>query len=118
MTSIRKYSGIRQVAPPCLANARPTAAAARSPNWIPLGSGAIESSIRRVINLRLKGNGIFWRAPQAEAMLQVRAQVISNRWDQRLSAVRALNLHDGQPDWMWEPRSMSIKLEPTDAAPA
>ncbi len=27
---------------------------------LPLGSGAIESSIRRVINLRLKSNGMFW----------------------------------------------------------
>jgi hypothetical protein len=34
-----------------------------------LGSGAIESSIRRVINLRLKGNGIFWLEENAEAIL-------------------------------------------------
>ena len=27
---------------------------------VPLGSGAIESTIRRVVNLRLKGNGIYW----------------------------------------------------------
>ena len=26
---------------------------------VPMGSGVIESTIRRVINLRLKGNGIF-----------------------------------------------------------
>ena len=33
---------------------------------LPLGSGAIESSIRRVINLRLKNNGMFWlcRSPE------------------------------------------------------
>jgi hypothetical protein len=36
---------------------------------LPLGSGAIESSIRRVINLRLKGNGIFWCEEHAEEML-------------------------------------------------
>ena len=34
------------------------------------GSGAIESCIRRVINLRLKGNGIFWKEENAEAMMQ------------------------------------------------
>jgi len=51
---------------------------------LPIGSGAMASSIRRVINLRLKGNGIFWREENAEAMLQVRAQVITNRWDERL----------------------------------
>lgn len=55
---------------------------------IPLGSGSIESNIRRVINLRLKGSGIFWTPANAEAMLQLRAQVISNRWDERMIAMR------------------------------
>ena len=27
---------------------------------VPMGSGAIESTIRRVINLRLKGNSMYW----------------------------------------------------------
>ena len=31
---------------------------------VPLGSGAIESTIRRVINLRLKGNSIYWTEEQ------------------------------------------------------
>jgi hypothetical protein len=80
---------------------------------IPLGSGAIESSIRRVINLRLKSNGMFWGEPQAETMLQVRAQVISNRWDQRLNEMRELTRRDGRHDWTWEPQPMSCKSEPT-----
>ena len=40
---------------------------------IPLGSGAIESSIRRVINTRLKNNGTFWLEVNAEILLQLRA---------------------------------------------
>ena len=32
--------------------------------------GAIESTIRRVINLRLKGNGIYWTEDNAEAIFQ------------------------------------------------
>ena len=44
---------------------------------IPIGSGAIESSIRRVINMRLKGCGTFGREENAESMLQLRALVIS-----------------------------------------
>jgi hypothetical protein len=39
----------------------------------PIGSGAIESAIRRVINLRLKGAGIFWHRKSAEAVLLLRA---------------------------------------------
>jgi hypothetical protein len=83
---------------------------------LPLGSGAIESSIRRVINLRLKSNGMFWGEPPAETMLQVRAQIISGRWDERLRAVRALNRRDGRPDWTWQPQPMSIKSESADTA--
>lgn len=42
---------------------------------IPLGSGAVESGARRIVNLRLKGNGIFWTARNAEGILRLRAQV-------------------------------------------
>lgn len=76
---------------------------------VPIGSGAVESSIRRVINLRLKGNGIFWREEHAEEMLQVRAQVITNRWDERVNGMRKHLSQDGRLDWRWEPQSMSCK---------
>jgi hypothetical protein len=76
---------------------------------LPLGSGAIESSIRRVINLRLKGNGIFWYEGNAEEMLQVRAQVVTNRWDERMARKRQHLRYDGWSDWQWEPLPMSCK---------
>lgn len=76
---------------------------------LPLGSGAIESSIRRVINLRLKNNGIFWRQEHAEEMLQVRAQVISKRWDERVTAMRRHLSQDGRRGWQWKPQVMSSK---------
>lgn len=88
---------------------------------LPLGSGAIESSIRRVINLRLKGNAIFWYEENAEAMLHVRAQVITNRWDERLKAMRRHLMHDGRLHRKWEPRPMSPKTEgntKTEGAPS
>jgi hypothetical protein len=78
---------------------------------LPLGSGAIESSIRRVINLRLKGNGIFWLEENAEAMLQVRSQVISGRWDNRIKQMRKHLTYDGRTEWSFEPRPMSSKVE-------
>jgi hypothetical protein len=76
---------------------------------LPLGSGAIESGIRRVINLRLKNNGMFWRAEHAEQMLQVRAQVISKRWDERVKAMRQHLRYDCRTDCKWEPQAMSVK---------
>jgi hypothetical protein len=76
---------------------------------LPLGSGAIESGIRRVINLRMKNNGMFWREEHAEEMLQVRAQIISKRWDERVTAMRKHLRYDRRTDWKWEPQAMSSK---------
>jgi hypothetical protein len=78
---------------------------------LPLGSGAIESNIRRVVNLRLKGNSTYWREPRAEAMLQIRAQVLTGRWDQRLSELRQLMSHDRRTAWHWTPPDMSSHSE-------
>ena len=39
------------------------------------------------VNLRLKGNGIFWTVESAEAVLQLRAQLLSGRWDQFLREI-------------------------------
>lgn len=47
---------------------------------LPEGSGAIESAIRRVVNLRMKGNGKFWKEENAEAMLTVRSHLKSGRF--------------------------------------
>jgi hypothetical protein len=48
---------------------------------LPIGSGAVESAIRRVVNLRLKGPGIFWCKDNAEAMLMLRAYYKAGRWN-------------------------------------
>lgn len=48
---------------------------------VPNGSGAIESAIRRVINLRMKGNGTFWKIENAEAMLMLRSYLKAGRFD-------------------------------------
>lgn len=48
----------------------------------------LESSIRQVINLRLKSNAMFWREPNAESMLKLRALVVSESWDDRLREKR------------------------------
>jgi len=47
---------------------------------LPIGSGCVESAIRRVINLRMKSPGIFWKTKTAESMLFLRSQLLSGRW--------------------------------------
>jgi hypothetical protein len=49
---------------------------------IPLGSGAVESAIRRVVNQRLKGASIFWRDRNAERVLHLRCYLKAGRWDE------------------------------------
>ena len=48
---------------------------------MPIGSGAIESAVRRVINLRLKSPCIFWKEDTAEEVLLLRAYYKSGRWN-------------------------------------
>ena len=50
-------------------------------NGLPLGSGSIESSIRRVVNLRMKGNSIFWKHQSANDMIFLRSFYKSGRWN-------------------------------------
>ena len=54
---------------------------------VPLGSGAVESCVRRLVNLRMKGNGIFWKIENAERLLFLRGQLLAGRWDQFVDAV-------------------------------
>ena len=48
---------------------------------LPIGSGAIESAIRRVVNLRLKGPTIYWHKMSAEAVLLLRSYYKAGRWN-------------------------------------
>jgi len=48
---------------------------------LPIGSGGVESGIRRVINLRLKGPGIFWHEDMVDAMLLLRSYYKAGRWN-------------------------------------
>lgn len=48
---------------------------------MPIGSGAIESTVRRVVNLRLKGASLFWCRASAEAILLLRSYYKAGRWN-------------------------------------
>jgi hypothetical protein len=78
---------------------------------MPMGSGAIESTIRRVINLRLKGNGIYWTEDNAEAVFQLRAAVVSGRWEEILEHTRAAMAKDRRTDWHWMPPECLAELK-------
>jgi hypothetical protein len=78
---------------------------------LPQGSGAIESAIRRVINLRLKGNSIFWDEGNAEAMLVLRGLVLSGRWNAVFAQITKSLGEDRRLDWKWKSPDMPEELK-------
>lgn len=48
-------------------------------NGLPTGSGTVESAIRRVINLRIKGTGLFWKRENAENVIFLRSLVLTGK---------------------------------------
>lgn len=48
---------------------------------LPIGSGATESAIRQVVNMRLKGVGTFWLKHNVEGFLHLRSYLKAGRWD-------------------------------------
>jgi hypothetical protein len=78
---------------------------------LPMGSGAIESAIRRVVNLRLKGNGLLWYEENAEAMLVLRAAALTNRWEELLEHVRQRMASDRRLAWQWRSPDMPAQLK-------
>ena len=79
-----------------------------------MGSGAIESTIRRVVNLRLKGSGIYWTENNAEAVFQLRAAVVSGRWEEILKPTRDAMARDRRTDWRWTPPECLAELKALD----
>jgi hypothetical protein len=78
---------------------------------LPQGSGAIESAVRRVINLRLKGPGLMWQEENAEGALALRAAAVSERWEETMAWVREEMGRDRQPGWHWVAPDMPAELK-------
>lgn len=49
---------------------------------LPIGSGAVESAVRRVVNLRMKSASVLWTEEHAEGILHLRANAKAGRWDE------------------------------------
>jgi hypothetical protein len=77
---------------------------------LPVGSGAVESAIRRVINLRMKGNSIFWEEDNAEAMLVLRGLVLSRRWRKEFAKITESLASDRRMAWLWKSPDMPAQL--------
>jgi hypothetical protein len=75
---------------------------------IPTGSGAIESAVRRIVNMRLKSNGMFWLEANAEGMLLLRSYLKAGYLDVLLD----WSLAESIP-W-WKPQMPHAPATPLD----
>jgi hypothetical protein len=78
---------------------------------LPIGSGAVESAIRRVINLRIKGPGLLWEEDNAEAMVVLRAAALSGRWEELLHRTRQRVACDRRIDFKYTSPDMRADLK-------
>lgn len=78
---------------------------------LPIGSGGIESTIRRVVNLRLKGNGQMWLEDKAEGMILLRAAALTERWEETVTQAQRCQCEHGCPKWTWSSPNMPLQLK-------
>lgn len=49
---------------------------------LPVGSGPVESAVRRIVNLRFKAPSIFWKEDVVADLMHLRAAFKAGRWDE------------------------------------
>jgi hypothetical protein len=54
---------------------------------LPVGSGQVESAVRRVVNLRFKAPGSFWKEATVNGLMHLRAFFKAGRWDELMIRV-------------------------------
>jgi hypothetical protein len=60
---------------------------------LPIGSGQVESAVRRVSNLRCKAPGALWTEARVRGLMHLRAACKSGRWDDVLVGVWTGTFH-------------------------
>ena len=61
-----------------------------------------------------KGNGIYWTEDNAEAVFQLRAAVVSGRWEEIVEHTREAMARDRRTDWRWTPPECLAELKELD----
>jgi hypothetical protein len=54
---------------------------------LPIGSGQVESAVRRVVNLRFKAPGSFWMESTVNGLMHLRAAFKAGRWDEVMTGI-------------------------------
>lgn len=62
----------------------------------PMGSGAVESGNKLVVEARLKGSGMHWAREHVNPMLSLRNAVCNDRWDEAWEQIGNHRIHQAQ----------------------
>ena len=54
---------------------------------LPIGSGAVESTCKSLVAVRLKRSGCRWKQPSADRLIRIRALALSDRWDDAMDLI-------------------------------
>jgi hypothetical protein len=76
---------------------------------LPVGSGQMESAVRRVVNLRFKAPGSFWKEKNVEKLMHLRAYFKAGRWDELIK--RVLNREFGMPSFVPDRQKLRNSLK-------
>ena len=82
---------------------------------LPIGSGGIESTVRRVVNLRLKGNGQVRLREGAEGTILLRAAALAGGWDEAVGQAQRCEDANGRPGWTWPSPDRPLQLKAKEA---
>ncbi len=57
----------------------------------PIGSGPVESACKNLAGSRLKRGGMRWSQEGAQAVLNLRSELLSGRWDEAWQRLRQVS---------------------------
>jgi hypothetical protein len=84
---------------------------------LPVGSGPVESAVRRVVNLRFKAPSIFWEADTVGDLMHLRAAFKAGRWDELVERVLTHSFPVPSFDRMTQAQiDAALPLDPEDGS--
>ena len=85
---------------------------------LPVGSGVVESAVRRVINLRFKATSLFWKEDTVADLMHLRAGFKAGRWDEMMERIftQTFALPNFEPLTLEQIQTL-LPLEPLEKEP-
>jgi hypothetical protein len=84
---------------------------------LPIGSGQVESAVRRVVNLRFKAPGSFWMEPTVNGLMHLRAAFKAGRWDEVMRGVMTGTYHTPSFEPVGNTATLPLAVAPEREAP-